>query len=79
MFAVLVIALYIVSGILAYGLTYAEFARKYPNVHELEYDEDKKLARVMALLGFIGLGVFMSCGEYRGILYPFMEDGNGII
>ena len=62
------VVIYIVCGILAYGLTFAYFQRKWPEQAELRREGDAMLALQTALAGPIGLMVAAKGFKY-GLLF----------
>lgn len=62
--------LWIICGVLGYGLYFAYAQRGFPELAEEELDEDRKEAAIIALLGLLGLGIaigiVVSKDQYHG-------------
>ena len=67
----LLAALYIVSGILAYGFTLAYFQREWPGLASNQSTADNKLsAMFFALFGLFGLfGVVVAGSTKHGLMF----------
>ena len=62
---------WIACGYAAYGMTFAYFQRKFPSIAEGHVAADKKLARLVFLVGPFGLLVSMCSGYLQ---YGFLYD-----
>ena len=62
------LACWLICGIVAYGLTFACFQRKYPTLAEKDYWSDFRTALFTGMAGPIGLGVALAMG---GIQHGF--------
>lgn len=60
-----IIAIWIVCGILAYGLTFAYFQREFPLSSDTGYCGDCGVALLMCLLGLIGLIIHLVLGNCK--------------
>ncbi len=63
--ALAVLLVWLICGILAYGLTFAYFQRQYPTLAETEYESDFRFALSAGMAGPIGLGVCLLSGDWR--------------
>lgn len=75
----LVATLYVVCGVLAYGLCLAYFQRNWPSLAKEEFKKDSHKALRLSAFGFFGIAVAFigSEGCRCGLMYrnPHREDG----
>jgi NhaP-type Na+/H+ or K+/H+ antiporter len=57
--------LYTVCGSFAYGLSFAYFQREWPEIAEKWEDRDRRMARMVAILGPFGLALALVMGGTR--------------
>lgn len=56
---------WLICGILAYGLTFAYFQRRWPTLAEEGYWSDFSLALLMGAIGPFGIGMNLLMGRVR--------------
>jgi hypothetical protein len=68
---IIIICGYYLCSWLAYGLTFAYFQRKWPNIAFICRKSDHRFAMHIAIFGPIGLIVTIMCGGImHGVLWP---------
>ncbi len=59
------VILWIICGIIHYGLWFAHFQRSYPNIAKNRYKTDMMIGAITTLLGPIALSATLLCGFYK--------------
>jgi len=66
---IIVLIVWAPCSVLTYGLYFAHFQRKFPNLAEDDYQKDRRNARIAALFGPIGLLVELLTYEGFGMKF----------
>ncbi len=61
---IVIVAVWILCGVIAYGRTFAHFQRKYPTLAAEYVDEDQIFALAMAAIGPFGLLISLIMGRH---------------
>lgn len=56
---------YLLGVVLAYGLTFADFQGRYPELAESTYEADKVFARIIAVFSWLGVIIALSHGAAK--------------
>ena len=70
MWMIIFAIVWIICGILSYGLWFAYFQNEYMFIAKENYDNDKKLAFVLSFFGIVSLVILLCMGaDKHGLQY----------
>jgi hypothetical protein len=61
---------WVVCGVFAFGLTLAYFQKQFPALAEQDWQHDRRVARILALWGPLGVLIAVACGDIKhGLMF----------
>lgn len=72
---IVIIAVWIFCGVVAYGRTFAHFQRQFPNVGSV--DEDRTFAMMFAATGPFGMVISLLMGKHGMMFRPSLPPHEG--